>query len=147
MHFTGEGISRAGTTIPGKRHKKRDRAGLTAPDLIGFRTKENAPRLLPKCVRISALRGTRTPDLLVRSQSLYPAELPAHTVFSDCLDIIPYKFRNCNTYFNIFDFLVKIANLSLLNLIFCFFCYKYKIYLAYNMFIEYKFIIANIENV
>ena len=24
--------------------------------------------------------GTRTPDLLVRSQSLYPAELPAHTV-------------------------------------------------------------------
>ena len=23
--------------------------------------------------------GTRTPDLLVRSQSLYPAELPAHT--------------------------------------------------------------------
>ena len=25
------------------------------------------------------LEGTRTPDLLVRSQSLYPAELPAHT--------------------------------------------------------------------
>ena len=24
------------------------------------------------------LEGTRTPDLLVRSQSLYPAELPAH---------------------------------------------------------------------
>ena len=23
--------------------------------------------------------GTRTPDLLVRSQSLYPTELPAHT--------------------------------------------------------------------
>ena len=23
--------------------------------------------------------GTRTPDLLIRSQSLYPAELPAHT--------------------------------------------------------------------
>ena len=25
------------------------------------------------------LEGTRTPDLLVRSQPLYPAELPAHT--------------------------------------------------------------------
>ena len=25
-----------------------------------------------------ALEGTRTPDLLVRSQTLYPAELPAH---------------------------------------------------------------------
>ena len=25
-----------------------------------------------------ALEGTRTPDLLVRSQSLYPAELQAH---------------------------------------------------------------------
>ena len=28
-----------------------------------------------------ALGGTRTPDLLVRSQTLYPAELPAHLLF------------------------------------------------------------------
>ena len=28
------------------------------------------------------LEGTRTPDLLVRSQSLYPTELPAHNTFS-----------------------------------------------------------------
>ena len=28
--------------------------------------------------RNGALEGTRTPDLLVRSQSLYPAELQAH---------------------------------------------------------------------
>ena len=27
--------------------------------------------------------GTRTPDLLVRSQSLYPTELPAHTALSE----------------------------------------------------------------
>ena len=27
-----------------------------------------------------APEGTRTPDLLVRSQSLYPAELLAHTI-------------------------------------------------------------------
>ena len=26
--------------------------------------------------------GTRTPDLLVRSQSLYPTELPAHTTLN-----------------------------------------------------------------
>ena len=31
--------------------------------------------------------GTRTPDLLIRSQSLYPTELPAHT-FTERLDII-----------------------------------------------------------
>ena len=30
------------------------------------------------CFFSGALEGTRTPDLLVRSQSLYPAELPAH---------------------------------------------------------------------
>ena len=27
---------------------------------------------------LGALEGTRTPDLLIRSQTLYPAELPAH---------------------------------------------------------------------
>ena len=31
----------------------------------------------PRCV-IGALEETRTPDLLIRSQTLYPAELPAH---------------------------------------------------------------------
>ena len=30
------------------------------------------------CSVFGALEGTRTPDLLVRSQSLYPTELPAH---------------------------------------------------------------------
>lgn len=32
--------------------------------------------------------GIRTPDLLVRSQTLYPTELPAHTLISECLNII-----------------------------------------------------------
>ena len=32
--------------------------------------------------------GTRTPDLLVRSQTLYPAELLAHGLFSNSLLII-----------------------------------------------------------
>ena len=34
------------------------------------------------CGFLGALEGTRTPDLLVRSQSLYPAELQAHNLFS-----------------------------------------------------------------
>ena len=33
-------------------------------------------------VFIGALKGTRTPDLLIRSQTLYPAELSAH--FTKC---------------------------------------------------------------
>ena len=32
------------------------------------------------CGFLGALEGTRTPDLLVRSQSLYPAELWAHLI-------------------------------------------------------------------
>ena len=39
-----------------------------------------------------ALEGIRTPDLLVRSQTLYPAELPAH-LFYRALSIIPSLFR------------------------------------------------------
>ena len=31
--------------------------------------------------------GTRTPDLLVRSQSLYPTELPAHTTHLSCAQV------------------------------------------------------------
>ena len=30
---------------------------------------------------LGALEGTRTPDLLIRSQTLYPAELPARNVY------------------------------------------------------------------
>ena len=41
-----------------------------------------------------ALEGTRTPDLLVRSQSLYPAELRAHIrlLLIDSFIIIPQLF-------------------------------------------------------
>ena len=31
---------------------------------------------------VGALRGTRTPDLLIRSQTLYPAELAALTAIT-----------------------------------------------------------------
>ena len=46
----------------------------------GFDRKEQKDRADTKRYRLylGALEGIRTPDLLVRSQSLYPAELTAH---------------------------------------------------------------------
>ena len=41
-----------------------------------------------------APEGIRTPDLLIRSQTLYPAELLAHITFSKCFYMIPRSFRN-----------------------------------------------------
>ena len=35
-----------------------------------------------KCVFLGAPEETRTPDLLIRSQTLYPAELPAHILLA-----------------------------------------------------------------
>ena len=46
-------------------------------------------------------KGTRTPDLLIRSQSLYPTELSAH-VRSTRLAIIAQLFRKCKHYFRFF---------------------------------------------
>ena len=47
-------------------------------------------------VKVSAFRGTpkgtRTPDLLIRSQSLYPTELSAHSASLERLDIIAHNF-------------------------------------------------------
>ena len=42
--------------------------------------------------------GTRTPDLLVRSQSLYPTELPAHIAFLERLSILSHNFRKCKCF-------------------------------------------------
>ena len=41
--------------------------------------REMKKALPKKCFFRGALKGTRTPDLLVRSQSLYPTELSAHS--------------------------------------------------------------------
>ena len=43
--------------------------------------------------------GTRTPDLLVRSQSLYPTELPAHTTLSQRPIILAQSVRKCKPFF------------------------------------------------
>ena len=43
--------------------------------------------------------GTRTPDLLVRSQSLYPTELPAHTTLSKRSSIVTQDGEKCKLFF------------------------------------------------
>ena len=48
------------------------------------KTRKNSVFLRVFC---GALEGTRTPDLLVRSQSLYPAELQAHLFFNSLIII------------------------------------------------------------
>ncbi len=57
---------------------------------------------------LSDVRGTpegiRTPDLLVRSQTLYPAELPAHFAvpFADCFYIISCHDQEVKKFFLVF---------------------------------------------
>jgi hypothetical protein len=43
---------------------------------------KNAPRHLCPGAVLGAPEETRTPDLLIRSQTLYPAELPAHILLT-----------------------------------------------------------------
>ena len=57
-------------------------------------TKKHSYGMLLCC---GVLGGIRTPDPLVRSQILYPTELQAH--ISNAISMIPYIFKNCNTYF------------------------------------------------
>ena len=54
--------------------------GLLLLLIVRLRTKclENKKERTPEGVRSGTPEGTRTPDLLIRSQSLYPTELPAH---------------------------------------------------------------------
>ena len=54
---------------------------------------------------VGALQGIRTPDLLVRSQTLYPAELAAQMRLKYSFDrrnIIPPTAENVNRFFDIF---------------------------------------------
>lgn len=45
---------------------------------VGYLKKQKPRKRFVYVVFVGALQGTRTPDLLVRSQSLYPAELATH---------------------------------------------------------------------
>ena len=51
------------------------------------------------CGFLGALEGTRTPDLLVRSQSLYPAELTTHPRSLERLTIISQFHLFVNSLF------------------------------------------------
>ena len=50
-----------------------------------------------KNTRHGTPEGTRTPDLLIRSQSLYPTELLAHVALD--WDIIAHAFTKCKYFF------------------------------------------------
>ena len=59
---------------------------------------------------------TRTPDLLIRSQTLYPAELPAHTrLFSTAGYILPHFLINCKPFFDGNLFLAEVNKILLLS--------------------------------
>ena len=55
---------------------------------------KNAPRHLCPGAVLGAPEETRTPDLLIRSQTLYPAELPARNVYYNTI-----RFAKCQALF------------------------------------------------
>ena len=72
------------------------------------KTKNPSPSPIEKRFGFSwfgAMEGTRTPGLLIRSQSLYPAELPTHTFRSE-QDVFYHAGRGLSTVFcRFFDFI------------------------------------------
>ena len=63
--------------------ERSDAASAVCCDVENTKTRTQLNRNGTKCVRVVGTpEGTRTPDLLVRSQTLYPAELLAHGVLS-----------------------------------------------------------------
>ena len=77
--------------------------------LLSEETKNPNPAPIEKRFGFSlfgAMEGTRTPGLLIRSQSLYPAELPTHTFRSEH-DVFYHEGRGLSTaflkYFYIFQ--------------------------------------------
>ena len=75
-------------------------------DKIYFKT-EKIHKDRNLCGFLGALEGTRTPDLLVRSQSLYPAELWAHfllrTVVLTTITIISHLLQLVKRFFEFFS--------------------------------------------
>ena len=63
----------------GKHRPCKNRAETVHPWL----TKQKAMKSFDFTAFSGAMEGTRTPGLLIRSQSLYPAELPTHTFRSE----------------------------------------------------------------
>ena len=75
---------------------------VRAPSIVQTKRKTSTQRVL---VFLGAMEGTRTPGLLIRSQSLYPAELPTHTFRSE-QDVFYHAGRGLSTVFcRFFDFI------------------------------------------
>ena len=55
-----------------------------------------------KNTRHGTPEGTRTPDLLIRSQSLYPTELLAHTHFSQTPEYSTTSLKKMQVLFSLF---------------------------------------------
>ena len=73
---------------------------VRAPSIVQTKRKTSTQRVL---VFLGAMEGTRTPGLLIRSQSLYPAELPTHTFRSEH-DVFYHAESGLSTGFlNFFD--------------------------------------------
>ena len=76
---------------------------LRVPSL--YKIKKGNTNVLPF---YGALEGTRTPDLLVRSQSLYPAELPAHKWYLNTTNIIYHFFlKKASVFLKIIEKSIK----------------------------------------
>ena len=70
---------------------------LQEKDSLSRKTKKDR---IPEGIRSGTPEGTRTPDLLIRSQSLYPTELPAHLCRSlERFDIISWASKNVKHFF------------------------------------------------
>ena len=68
--------------------------------LCGFRRYITYPMKPHKTCICGTLEGIRTPDLVVRSQTLYPAELPAHILLR-CSIIISHPAFVVKLFYNI----------------------------------------------
>ena len=67
--------------------------------------KQKNPQAFQPAGSDGALEGIRTPDLLIRSQTLYPTELPAHLVCNRLVRCKKYIIRfpfDCQRFFQIF---------------------------------------------
>ena len=62
-------------------------------------------------ITIGTPEGTRTPDLLIRSQSLYPTELPAHNAFHKRLNILAQHKGKSKSFFYHPDYFLQIVGL------------------------------------
>ena len=83
--------------------ERSDAASAVCCDVENTKTRTQLNRNGTKCVRVVGTpEGTRTPDLLIRSQSLYPTELLAHTHFSQMPEYSTTSLKKMQVLFSLF---------------------------------------------